>query len=244
MRRLTDHNLENPFRTTEFLTRDEVKNTIYLFQSEYDAIGKKDPYTFYVIRDSGEVFRGEDKVVTPSYNHKISGKYFISNNENNEFVLFLNYQTFDHRSFLIEIERYDDLVAAVYSMKLYNRVNSHSKRTIRLFMLIENLINKKIGLADCIYGIISEFGFKEHGLFQEMLRVIDSYYNSFESRQEVPNAIKVKECDLIHSENFLFKYFFGVYRILEENKVRFNKFIKDDDINQLVEKIIDLFYKR
>ena len=241
--RFTDHNLENPFRTTEFLVRDEVKNTIYLFQSEYNAIGKKDPFTFYIIRETGEVFRGEEKVVTPSYNHKISGKYFISNNENNEFVLFLNYQTFDHRSFLIEIERYDDVIAAVYSMKLYNRANSHSKRTIRIFLLLNNLIKKEIGLMDFIYGVLAEFGFKDHPLFQEIFRVVDSYYNSFESKQEMPNAIKVKEIDLVRSDNFLFKYFFGIYRIIEENKVRKNKFLSDDDLNNLVEKIISLFYK-
>lgn len=239
----TDHNLYDPFKSNKYLLRDEVKNAIYLFQAEYDAIGIKDPKCFYIIKDRPVIYRGKDEIVTPSYKHKIAGKYFVSNNDQDEFVVYLNYETCDQIQYLIEVERYKDSSRAINAMLSYNNANSHCRQTILLFEVIKNLIEKKITLLNFIYEVIVIFGYKNHTEFQNLLNSIRFYWtpNDF-NHNKIPKTILMREQELINSKNFLFRKFFAIYHIIASYDFFKKKLsISKEEIMNIIEKIYLIF---
>lgn len=239
----TDHNINNPFKSNKLLMRDEVKNTMYLFQAEYDAIGIKDPMCFYIIKDRPVIYRGKDEIVTPSYKHKIAGKYFVSNNDQNEFVVYLNYETFDQVQYLIEVERHKDSARAINAMLSYNNANSHCKQTLLLFESIKNLIEKKITLLDFIYEVIVIFGYRNHTEFQNLLRSIQFYWepNQF-NHNIIPKSILLREPELTNSRNFLFRKFFAIYHIIASyNFFKKRNSVSKEEIMNIIEKLYLIF---
>lgn len=239
----TDHNIDNPFKTNQLLMRDEVHNAMYLFQAEYDAIGIKDPKCFYIIKDRCAVYHGNEELLTPSYNHKIAGKYFISNNDQGEFVIYLNYETYDHRVFLIEIERYDNSAKAMERMMLYNKTKSHCKRTMDLLYSIQNFIDRKTSLIDFMYEIFTIFGYKNHPEFQNLIHSVKFYWGPAKQYEyKIPNAMLARERELCASKNFLFKKFFALYYLIASyNLFHLKKKITKDEIMNMIEKIYLIF---
>lgn len=239
----TDYNIHKPFKSDQLFIKDEIRKIIFLNQNEYDNIGIKDPNYFYIIKDNNNVYKGEDILVKNNKLQGMTGKYFITLNENEEYVIYMDYITTDLRDHLIEIERFKEMAPAMKALKLYNRASSHNEKTISLYKLTNAFIAKDITLIDFIIGVISEFGYKDHVQLQELMNTINEAYriDGSANRNQLNNFMKVREIDLCKSPNYLYRYFFSIYRLMESYK--FFKYCHPTStkISSMIKKIFIIF---
>lgn len=241
----TNYNVENPLKTDQLLMLDKVKGIYYVSKAEFELIKDKDPLAFYVIKETGEVFKGPNCQPKPSIVSSLVNKYFMTiSDDGKEYLICIAFRDYQGQAFMIEIERYGNGADAFNALRRYNLVNSHREVPNKIQTLLNEYEEKNISFLDLVYGIICCFGFKNDPRFVQLMNVINSYcvpLNSTVKIDYLPNVIHINKSELIKSENFLFLKFFEIIAYLQNsylNKKNRKRYLSRED---LIKELVVLF---
>lgn len=239
----TNYNIDSPFKIDQQLMSDKVKGIYYVSKAEYELIKDKDPLAYYVIIDTGKIYKGSNLNPEPSIVSSLKNKYFMTISDDcKEFLICIAFTDINGQSFIIEIERYNNEADAFHALKRYNFVSSHKEVPNNIYTLLNQFEEKNISFLDLIYGIISCFGYKNDPRFNQLINAINYYcapLNSGIYIDYIPNVIHINKSELMRSENFLFNKFFKIIYILQNSVLnkknnRHYKFKKKDVIREII----------
>lgn len=217
----TNYNVDHPLKIDQQLMSDKVKGVYYVSKAEYELIKDKDPLAFYVIRETGQIFKGANSNPEPSIVSSLRNKYFMTISDDcKEFLICIAFTDINRQSFIIEIERYNNEADAFNALKRYNFVTSHREVPNNIQTLLNQFEEKNISFLDLVYGIISCFGYRNDPRFVQLVNVINAYCTPLNSTVQInyiPNVIHINKSELMKSENFLFNKFFKIISVLQNS---------------------------
>lgn len=151
----TDNTINPPIPKVELNVNDlygmQDMKVLRISKDEYDAIGKHDSRTVYIIDDGTErnIYVGDLKVPTVAR----SSRYLISY-ENNKYVLYLNLASNGHDN-LCPIARYDNVDDAVSALHSTTINGSHDSIVNAIRDMVNMYANYELGLHECIMSIFT-----------------------------------------------------------------------------------------
>lgn len=233
----TNYNMNNPMKVDTLDLQKTVDSNLFttvesISRERYDLLNPKDPYTLYIVEnESGNkpvMYLGE--ILYDSSNYKsITPAYLIgpSLEHYGDYNIYKNIQFSINENHLIEVASFNNIEDAIKCMYLYNNIGSHSSLAVSIYTIIKSYIDKLISIHELIIGIISEFGFKDHPLLQQVIQIAVSY-GALQDHEDLPLLFREELPNMKNSfNNFLLNFYSDLYDLV----VRCN-FFKDKRYHQ------------
>lgn len=221
----SDNNIQNHLAKgeIELLRELDLSNNVPMHRcdkKEYDLIQTKDPNIIYITNKG--IFLGESEITSFS-NHQIKEnglRYYLTFDGRN-YIIFYKYifkfNTWDKlyeeekvtwASELIEINRFDDPDKAIRVLNILNKIGHHDAKSLNLYELINDFLNKDIFINDFAIGVISEVKGNEDPRLQEIINLATAY-GANDARQDLSKVFKTElvylkeECERKNKDSFI-----------------------------------------
>lgn len=181
----TDHNINDPtcigtIPFHRYVESWELPTIEYISKEGYDLMNVHDPYIMYIITDVeprlmyyGDI---EIKQAKAPKTYYMTTRYLGDINEY-EYVIYVNTKDGSPHNGdnLIEICKFNNAQDAINALHLYNSAGSHSFMGLQINKILSEYILRHISIHDCIVGLISSYGDRNHPGLQSIIQMGVTY---------------------------------------------------------------------